>query len=217
MPYMDSFKYTEDVDGSTMVLSNSDGSYCFTDTDGCSEAFGEDEYDESYVYCHRSDDRIHVDDARYVPSAGEYYRAEYCVYAEDTDEWDLEDDCIWLEYRNIWVSENASVTYIDNENSFRYEEYVNDEDAVELPDGTYCLVDEAMYNEITGVDLFRSGDIVDVTYKLSDDTEVTVQVCSDWYDNDQLLEDINANTMEEILEVYFKGELIYKLEEVVND
>lgn len=217
MPYMDSFKYTDDVDGSTMVLSNSNGSYCFTDTDGCTEAFGEGEDDEDYVYCHRSDDRIHIDDARFVPSAGEYYRAEYCVYTEDTDEWDLEDDCIWLEYRNVWVSENANVTYIDNENSFRYEEYVDDEDATELPDGTYCLSSEVLYNEIIGADMFNSGDIVDVTYKLSDDTEVTVQVCSDWYDNDQLLEDINANTMVEVLEVYFKGELIYKLEEVIND
>jgi hypothetical protein len=215
MPYMDSFKYTDDVDGSTMVLSNSDGSYCFTDTDGCSEAFDGSDDDEYYVYCNRTDDRIHIDDARCV--GGEYYREELCVFAQDIGEWDLESDCVWLEYKNTWVSEMANITYIDNEDSFRFEEYVYDEDATELPDGTYCLSSEVLYNEIIGADMFNSGDAVDVTYKLSEDTEVTMQVCSDWYDNDKLLEDINANTTEEVLEVYFKGELIYKLEEVIND
>jgi hypothetical protein len=215
MPYMDSFKYTDDIDGSTMVLSNSDGSYCFTDTDGCSEAFDGSDDDEYYVYCNRTDDRIHIDDARCV--GGEYYREELCVFAQDIGEYDLESDCVWLEYKNIWVSEMANITYIDNEDSFRCEEYVYDEDATELPDGTYCLSSEVLYNEIIGADMFNSGDVVDVTYKLSEDTEVTMQVCSDWYDNDKLLEDINANTTEEVLEVYFKGELIYKLEEVIND
>lgn len=216
MPYMDSFKYTDDVSRNTMVLSNDRGDYCFTDTDGNSEAYGEDD-DDDYVYCARSDDRIHIDDARFVPSAGEYYREEYCVYADDIDEWDLEDDCIWLEYKGIWVSSNANVTYIDNENSFRYEEYVYDEDAIQINEDTYCLVDECMYNEITGEDQFNTGDIVDVSYKLSNGIEVTAQVCSDWYDNDKLIEDINASTLEDVLEVYFKGELIYKLEEVIND
>ena len=215
MPYMDSFKYTNDIDSSTMVLNNSDGDYCFTDTDGCLETFGEDEDDENYVYCNRTDERIHIDDARFV--GGEYYREELCVFAEDIGEWDLESDCIWLEYKDIWVSEMANVTFIDNSQSFRYEEYVYDEDATEMPDGTYCLSSETLYNEITGEDWFNFGDLVDVTYKLSDDIEVTSQVCSEWYDNDKLLEDINANITEEVLEVYFKGELIYKLEEVIND
>lgn len=216
MPYMDSFKYTDDLDGNTMVLSNNTGDYCFTDTDGCSETF-DNENDDDYVYCARSDDRIHIDDARYVPSASEYYRAEYCVYAEDTDEYDLEDDCVWLEYKSIWVSDNACVTYIDNEESFRYEEYVYDEDATELPNGTYCLADEILHNEITGEALFNTGDIVGVTLVLTNGTENTIEVCSDWYDNESLLKDIRNNNTEDIAEVIFNGEVIYKLEEVIND
>ena len=217
MPYMDSFKYTDDICEDKMVLSNNSGSYCFTDTDGCSEVFG-DEDDDNYVYCARSDDRIHIDDARYVPSASEYYRAEYCVYAYDTDEYDLEDDCVWLEYKQIWVSDNACVTYIDNEESFRYEEYVYDEDAIQLPDGTYCLTDEVLNNEITGEDLFNSGDIIGVRLVLTNGTETNIEVCSDWYfDNDSLLKDIRNNNTEDIAEVIFNGEVIYKLEEVIND
>lgn len=217
MPYMDSFKYTDDVNGNTMVLNNATGDYCFTDTDGNSEAYGDSEDDDDYVYCARSDDRIHIDNARFVPSAGEYYREEYCVYADDIDEYDLEDDCVWLEYKNIWVSSNADVTYIDNENSFRYEEYVYCEDSIELPDGTYCLEDEVLHNEITGEALFNTGDIVGVTLVLTNGTENTIEVCSDWYDNESLLKDIRNNNTEDIAEVIFNGVIIYRLEEVVND
>lgn len=217
MPYMDSFKYTDDIDGDTMVLYNvsSGDSYCFTDTDGCTETFGDGDDDE-YVYCNRSGDRIHIEDAVYVD--GEYYREEYCVYAEDIELDQLKDDCIYLEYKCIWVSEEASVIYIDNEESARYEEYVYEEDAVCLPDGTCCLIDEVMYNEITGEDLFNSGDLIEVKFTLTNGEEISIQVCSEWYlDNDSLLKDIRNNNTEDIAEIIFNGEVIYKLEEVVND
>jgi hypothetical protein len=214
MPYMDTFKYTDDIDSDTMVLTNGSGSYEFTDTDGSQEMFEGNEDD--YVYCARSDDRIHIDDACWVESQSEYYRAEYCVFAENSGRDELKEDCVYLEYKGFWVDEDADTTYIDCEESRRYEEYVYMDDACYLIDGTHCLNDEAYFNDLDGEYWFIDGDEVNVKY-FTNNNEVNVSVFTNWYTNDDLVEAIKSTTTDELIEVIKDGEVIYKMEEVINE
>lgn len=214
MPYMDTFKYTDGIDSDTMIINNDSGCYEFTDTDGARETFEED--DEDYVYCERSGDRIHVDDAHYVSSRSEYYRDEYCVFAENSSEWELKEDCVYLEYKDIWVDEDADVTYIDSTESDMHGEYVYSDDAVLLKDDTYCYVDEAYFNDIDGEWWFKDGRNIIVKYFTNND-ECTINVYSNWYSDEELVDAVKANTNDELIEIIKDGEVIYKMEEVINE
>jgi hypothetical protein len=214
MPYMDTFKYTDGIDSDTMIINNDSGCYEFTDTDGARETFEGD--DDDYVYCERSGDRIHVDDAHYVSSRSEYYRDEYCVFAENSSEWELKEDCVYLEYKDIWVDEDADVTYIDSTESDMHGEYVYSDDAVLLRNDTYCYVDEAYFNDIDGEWWFKDGRNIVVKYFTNND-ECTINVYSNWYSDEELVYAIKANTTDELIEIIKDGEVIYKMEEVINE
>ena len=226
MPYMDTFKYTDDLSDSCMTLTNSNGDYCFNDTDGCTGAYNsDDDDDEDYVICNQTDDRIHVDDAREVN--GLWYRRELCLYADDIDEYILECDAIYLAYENRYVSSNYDSVYIDCPSSFRYDEYVHSDDAIELSSGEYALSietvqlsngdyvlrDEAFFNEINGETILDSGEYFEVVVKHIGGGQSEFKVCTDAYDDTigYLIEDICAN-LSDIDTIYVGGQVVYQPE-----
>jgi len=215
MPYMDTFKYTNDLGSDEMILNNKGGDYQFSGTDGCTETY--EEGDEDYVICARSGDRISRDNAEYIDAHGDYYSSDYCVFAWDSDRYELENDCVYLEYKDIYVSENTDVIYIDCSQSKRYETYVLLDDCICLENGEYCLVDESLHNYIDGTDLFISGNIIEVSYSDSLGNSWKQEICDDWYSNDELIEMIKDSVREEVTVIDLDGEIIYKLLEVVND
>ena len=218
MPYMDTFCHTDSVSDDTMVLNNYDGNYSFRDTDGCREAFGEDEEDDDYVTCTRSGNRISYDEA--VCIHGDYYDSYYCVWAEDIDEHVLSEDAVLLEYKGYYVSEDAEISYVDCEGSDRYSQYMYTDDTIELANGDVCPDYEAMFNELDGEYYFVSGEDIELIVTISGDT-VTTGIMDCWYeDTESIVSAVKNWCTEEVLEITSNGEIIFKkqLDEVtVND
>lgn len=211
MPYMDTFKFTQDISGDTMVLNNSDGSYEFTNTDGNIECF-EDEGD--YVYCEISDERLHIDDAYYVESTSSYYHERYVVYCEDIQGYELEDDCIPV--GDNWYTSD-SVTYIDHPESKYNGEYVLNEDAVWVDGDRYtCHIDESSYDELNQEEKFALGNWLEVEVTKLHET-FTYNVYSGWYrDNEELVSNF-LEALSDVSLIKIGSEEVYKLEEVVNE
>jgi hypothetical protein len=215
MPYMDTFKYTNDLTNDKMLLSNRNGDYQFSGTDGCTETY--EEADDNYVICARSGDRISRDDAEYIDAHGDHYRSDYCVFAWDTDRYELKIDCVYLEYKDIYVSEDTDVVCIDYNDSEEYGTYVLADDSICLESKEYCLVDESIHNNIDGTDLFISGNVIEVSYSDSLGNSWKQEICDDWYSNEELIDMIIDSVIEEVTVIDLDGEIIYKLLEVVND
>lgn len=73
-PYMDTLKYTEDINNKNeLYLNSEEGEYCLESTDGGPN--------NNYVTLHCGD-RVHEDDARYICRYGEYYHMDDSVYSE---------------------------------------------------------------------------------------------------------------------------------------
>lgn len=160
MPYMDTFKYTDDAYDDTMILNNEDGSHCFNDTDGSIEIFEEDDH-RGETWCEMSDEWIDEDDAIYIDSRSMTVHERYAVYTID-DLYELRDDCVYLDYIDKYAhEENCEICFVDHPESARYEEYILTGDAIFLDDGC-CLADETWYNDFDGRDYFLSGSLVEV-------------------------------------------------------
>jgi hypothetical protein len=214
MPYMDTFKYTDDLSGDDMVLNNNSGEYTFSDTDGCRETYRsyEDE-DDDYVYCERSGDRMYIHDAAFVESVGNYYSTRFCVWADDIDAWELKENCVYLEYKDEYVTKDESVIFIDNELSAYHEQYVYEDDAYRLSDGTYIHVNEQVDNPFSGKDQVDIGCSMDVRVTLEDESLIIEWIRSGWYEsNDDLIEDINDAYDNKVIKVLLNGEEIFSRE-----
>lgn len=167
VPYIDTLCFASYFNG-TMYLTNSDSGYedLLQNTDGGSEegylASGEDR-----VWCDDEDRYVHIDDAFYCETDGEYYASEYhlcyisghgyyreddddVAYDEHTKEWAFRNDLKYCESRDFYTSDED---YVDigrgrNEGSYEYFE-----------DTVYCddicenvMSDEATY--ITDLDIW---------------------------------------------------------------
>ena len=90
LPYMDTFKYTDDIDEG--ILNNISGDYVLENIDGAWP-------DETGYVTTICGSRVHEDDARW----SSYH-----------DNWYLEDDVVWSNYHDSYIEYEQSI-YIDDE------------------------------------------------------------------------------------------------------
>jgi hypothetical protein len=127
-PYMDTMKFTDDIDEDEITLSNTDR-YNIE----LSETNGGTSYDSDDWVTLYDGERVHIDSATYVESRGEYYYTDDVVYsdnsdtyilieeavmlngeyfheeddeicwAEDTEEYELKDNCYYSDFSHCWL------------------------------------------------------------------------------------------------------------------
>lgn len=123
-PYMDTMKYTDELNDKEIELNNSSGDYALESTEG-----GPD--DENTVTLHNGD-RVNRCDASWVESEGDYYHNDDTVYSELQDQDILYESAIELQGDG----------YVDPNN---YDDYGMDEDS-----GDYYHTDELYYSDYDG-------------------------------------------------------------------
>lgn len=122
-PYLDTFCYYDPENGILSAsIDNSDGILYLRSTFGSG-----DELDDHFKWSRTQDEWIDVDDA---------------CYCEDIDDWMRVLDSFWLEYKGIWVSNEAEVRYSEYDEGYYLEEdceysdmmsdYIDEDDAIKV-------------------------------------------------------------------------------------
>ncbi len=122
-PYMDTMKYTDDLNGDEIQLCNSSGDITLESTEG-------GPHDENMVTLHDGN-RVHQEDAVWVESEGDYYHNDDTVYSELQDQDILYETAIELQ-GDGYVTED-------------FDDMAMDEDS-----GDYYHTDELYYSEYDG-------------------------------------------------------------------
>jgi hypothetical protein len=149
MPYMDTFKYTDDREDSEFELNNHSGDYELTNTEG-------NPIDEDYVTLHDGE-RIHEEDARYVDMYDEYYREDDVVYCEDRGEYILYDESVEIGSEYVFNEDARYIDYLD--------EHVRKEDAMWSEySQSYILIEDAVPCEATSKTI-RKADAIEIDGK----------------------------------------------------
>jgi len=151
VPYMDSFRFTDDMGCSDMILSTFDGCDTLDSTSG-----GNDDYVETV-----DGSRYHEDDCRYVEygdSEHGWYHYDDTVYVEDGYDMFYDDavevdgywynpngnEVVWSEYDEEYISNNSAVqlncgSWVDEANAVTCEiddHYIHVNDSHEIRDYT---------------------------------------------------------------------------------
>lgn len=174
-PYMDTMRYTYDIDSDTITLNNEDGDYSLSETDGGPSA--------SSIILHNGD-RIHEDDACYIDRYEEYYHAEDCYYSERLGEYivgnravEVGNDYVWDDDDTICYPEDADgawfiddCTYSDYDNEYytnagecEVHGYVYNGDLVDITVGEKTFT---VHKDVELKDLFDAGLITEFEYEL---------------------------------------------------
>jgi hypothetical protein len=123
-PYMDTFCYYDPNDGT--LKSNVTG------------------YVSDVLYLRSTEGRgpLLEDEYRWSDYLGEYIDAEYACYCEDIDDYLHQDMAIWLEYKGVYVSDNAQTcwseydeqSYLDEDcvKSELMDDYICEDDAIKV-------------------------------------------------------------------------------------
>ena len=115
-PYMDTFKYTDDIDGGKIVLTNDEGfnSYTFDSTDGGPW----ENRTETVDGCFYSEDEV-----RYIEygtvTEGYYYEGD-CFYCDYDSEWFHIDDSVETDRGYTVYRESDSIVFIENEDVYTH-------------------------------------------------------------------------------------------------
>lgn len=120
-PYMDSFKYTEDLHSDTITLNTSDGHLSLTNTDG--SVSGQDTVLDYY---------------------GNEIERDTACWSSFTDNYYHEHDCNWSDHHETYIPYDDSV-YIESQSDYRHcddDDIVHDEST-----GSYELIDELYHCE----------------------------------------------------------------------
>lgn len=134
-PYLDTMKYTDDPYDSVIHLSNFDGSYSLTSTNGYLE-------DDDHVTLHNGT-RCHIDHAGQI--GDEWYHIDDIVWCEEEDCYEFHDDAI--EVNGYYYTENSEcVRWVESEG-----EYAHVDDCIYVEsEGDYYLTDDTVYVPSTG-------------------------------------------------------------------
>jgi hypothetical protein len=209
-PYMDTFKYVDNVDDDYIELNNSYGDNELTCTDGNSELF-----DGDYVTCAISDERMDADDDDCILIDGDYYNERYCAFSDRDDRWYLKTDVVHIDGSGYVLLEDTS--YISFSKSRYVGEYVLCDDAVWINSiGEDVHVDESYYNDISNEDYFITDELVDVSIEYVGGYKFDTKIDRGSMDAQQI---INTLT-DEILSITIEGVLVYEKKEeevLVND
>lgn len=204
-PYMDTFKYTDDYNGSTITLNNCDGCYTFNFTDG-----GNDDLRGNV--CEISGERLDPDDE--VCIGDYYYHVRYCI--EDIHgNYILERDSKYLAYRDGYAYEDDCV-YVSNEASNYYDEWILRDNATRV-NGEWYHDDELYYDDIASRMLFCGQDgLMDITALDSSGISIETQIPMIYQDRVsvyvELIKGLTGNIIAEIRlhdsEVIYTQELV---------
>lgn len=148
-PYIDTFTY-----GGDGWLSNvpDDHEYEYTCTGGGREG-------GNRVYCARTQEMVHRDDAVYISYGrfrGEYIHNDYSVYCETDSEYYWENDDLITEIDGrFYRTDDDDICYVESEGEYRMaEDYVYSE-----YHGDYIACDESIYSDYHN-DYLRTDDAV---------------------------------------------------------
>jgi len=166
-PYMDTLKYTDDINEENQLYLNSEeGEYCLDSTDGGPN--------DNYVSLHCGD-RVHEDEARYIERYGEYYHIDDSVWSQHHGE--------NIVYENaISIYENSDYAW-DDCDDFRY---VEDKEE-------YYHMNEVIWSEFEGEYLHDFDECVIHGYIRTENSKVIVvndseYTCHKRVDVEELLE-----------------------------
>lgn len=209
-PYMDTFKYVDDVDGDEIELNNSYGENELTCTDGNSELF-----DGEYVTCEISGDSMSIDDDDCIMIGDYYYDIRYCAFSDRDDRWYLKTDVVHVNGSGYVRSEDA--TYISYSESKYVGEYILCDNAVWIQSiGEDVHSDESYYNIISDEHYFIADELVDVLIEYVDGNKLEARIDRGSMDAEQII----STLTDEVLSITIEGELVYEKKEeevLVND
>lgn len=159
LPYMDTFKYTNDRNEAKFCLNNTEGDFELTNTEGNIDD------DDCYVTL-ANGRRCHEEDARYVDMYEEYYADEDVVWSEYGDCYYLEDDAV-MTHCGIWMLSDDAV-YLESDGTYRHPDDV----VFSERDDQYILRDYAVECCISGVTLHVDDAILLNNKYYSPDVEI---------------------------------------------
>lgn len=200
-PYMDTFAGCDDINQDDIILKNRDGNHTLTDTNGYVDS-------EDYVTLGNGE-RVHIDEANYVERYGEWYISDDTVYVDENDEYELADQCYYLEGQ--WYHEDSeSIVYSDYTGEYILMENAIEIDSIWYPEDADCLrysdflgqtvhEDDVVYSESNN-DYIPIDEAVECfmtnTWILKSDSievvknDVTYYADSNTYTNEELIEKI---------------------------
>ena len=158
LPYMDTFKYTNDRNDEEFFLNNTEGDFELTNTEG-------NEDNEDYVTL-ANGRRCHEEDARYVDMYDEYYHYDDVVWSEYGDCYYLEDEAVETEC-GMWMLREDAV-YLESDRTYRHPDDVVFSDR----DDEYILRDYAVECCISGITLHVNDAILLNNKYYSPDVEI---------------------------------------------
>lgn len=130
-PYSDTVKYYQNKFLTNDLDSLDKGEYyTLCDTDGEYESSYDDDDDEDMVYCSICDSRVHIDDASYIESIGEYVCDCHCEYDTVLQENILASEGVWIRTFNDHLFCHESIL----EECIKYNEeyYINPGNSYDL-------------------------------------------------------------------------------------
>ena len=152
-PYMDTLKYTNSVDESTIILSSYDGCISLESTNGYAE-------DDNYVTLNCGE-RCHEDDACYDEINDVYYHTDEATWCEEDQTYCYGDDAIpvndqyyhpdselivYSNYDNQYLEKDAAIY------SEHHSDYIDQDYAIECEMYGWIHTDESQEIVITSVD-----------------------------------------------------------------
>lgn len=160
-PYMDTMKYTDDVDSEIITLSSTDGCICLDSTDGGP--------DQNYVTLHNGD-RCHEDDARYIERYEEYYHHDDTVYSEYHGEDIVYDESITIQGGDDYAwQDSEDFRYVESENEYYH---IDDIQYSDYEGEWYYNWVECAIHGVISVDSYKTIEIGDKEFTVHDDVDV---------------------------------------------
>lgn len=176
-PYMDTFKYTDDVDGSSIVLTNDEdyNAYTLDSTEGGpwenrietvdGQYYNQDEvryiqygtvsegyyYEDDTFFCDYDNEYFHIDDSVETDSGYTVYReSDSIVYIEYTDTYTHVDNAVYSEHHEEYILITESVCCVINGDIWKEQSNVltiNDTDYIVHNDVTIDELQEHINNQ----------------------------------------------------------------------
>ena len=169
-PYMDTFKYTDDVDGDLITLTNNEdyNGYTLDSTDGGpwenrietvdGQFYNQDEvryiqygdvtegyyYEDETFYCDYDNEYYHIDDSVETDNGYTVYReSDSIVYIEYTDTYTHVDNAIYSEHHEEYILIKKSVTCVINGDIWKDQSNV-----LTIDDTEYIVHDDVTIDEL---------------------------------------------------------------------
>jgi hypothetical protein len=152
-PYMDTLKYTDTIDESTIILSSNNGYIALESTSGYAE-------DDTYVTL-SCGDRCHEDDACYDEINDQYYHTDEATWCEEDQTYCYYDDAIPCNDQ-YYHPDSELIVYSDYDNEYlikddaiyseHYNAYIHEEYAIECDVCGWIHIDESQEIIVTSDD-----------------------------------------------------------------